>query len=138
MAKKKATNQPIVAEEPARSDEQFQLDESKVAPPSSRPLGASTTRGVGSGGKKSYAARSARERRVARGVRSDSSVRREREHKGLSQQVITELLAHPTKTVTEGELRKDYGYVIADLRSMGILAVALIITLVALAQILPK
>lgn len=136
MAKKKTTNQPIVAEEQARTDEQIRLDESKVAPPSSRPVGASTVRGGSA--KKSYGARSARERRTERSVRTGTATRRERKHNELSQEVITELLEHPTLTVTEEELRKDYGYVVADLRSMGVLAAVLIVALVALAQILPK
>lgn len=139
MAKKKTSNQPIVAEEPTREDEQFRLDESKVAPPSARPIGASTVRGGGSA-QKSFGARSARERRAERSVRSGggTSARRERRHDGLSQQVVTQLLANPTKVVTEADLHKEYGYVIADLRSMGILAAALIVALVALAQVLPK
>ena len=39
VAKKKSTNQPIVAEEPARPEEQFRLDQSQVAPPSPRKTG---------------------------------------------------------------------------------------------------
>lgn len=136
MAKKKSTtNQPIVAEEPDRSDDQLKLDESKVAPPSSRPIGPRTTT---TGSSKSFTARSARERRAERAVRTGTAPRRERKHEELSQQVVAELLANPTKTVTEAELRRDYGYVLADLRSMAILSAALIVALVVLAQVLPK
>ncbi|MFN8563563.1 MAG: hypothetical protein U0703_18545 [Anaerolineae bacterium] len=135
MAKKKATNQPIVAEEPARTDDQLRLDESKVAPPSSRPIGPRTT---SAGARRTYGARSARERRAERSVRTGSSARRERKHDELSQEVVAELLEHPTLTVSEDELRRDYSYVVADLRSMALLAAGLIITLVVLAQILPK
>lgn len=140
MAKKKTSNQPIVSEEQAHEDEQIRLDEAKVAPPSARPVGASTMRNSGSA-KKTFGARSARERRAERSVRSGGSgttARRERRHDELSSQVVTELLAHPTKTVTEAELRKDYSYVVADLRSMFLLSAALIVALVVLAQVLPK
>jgi hypothetical protein len=47
------------------------------------------------------------------------------------------LLAHPTKIVSEDELRRDYMYVINDLRSMGLLAAALVVLLIVLAQVLP-
>jgi hypothetical protein len=47
------------------------------------------------------------------------------------------LLAHPTKIVSEDELRREYAYVISDLRGMGLLAAALVVLLIALAQILP-
>lgn len=135
MAKKKAINQPIVAEEPARADEQLRLDESKVAPPSSRPIGPRTP---STGTRRTYGARSARERRAERSVRTGSSARRERKHDELSQEVVAELLEHPTLTVSEDELRKEYSYVIADLRSMALLSAGLIVMLMVLAQILPK
>jgi hypothetical protein len=40
--------------------------------------------------------------------------------------------------VTEEELRGHYGYVLADLRSMGLLAAGLMVALVILAQVLPR
>ena len=138
MAKKRASNQPIVAEEPARPEEQFHLDEAKVAPPSSRPIGPKThTTGSGM---KTYGARSARERRATRGgsaPRNDSP-RRERRDSGLRADVVSNMLEHPTITVTEDQLRQEYGYVVSDLRSMALLAAGLIVALVVLAQILPK
>jgi hypothetical protein len=85
-----------------------------------------------------YQTRSARERRAERSVRTGTAPRRERKHDALSQQVIAELLEHPTKIVTEAELRRDYSYVIFDLRSMAALAAALVVALVVLAQVLPK
>jgi hypothetical protein len=51
---------------------------------------------------------------------------------------IRNRLEHPTRTVTEEQLRQEYSYVTKDLRSMAILAVALIAALVVLAQVLPK
>jgi hypothetical protein len=47
-----------------------------------------------------------------------------------------QMLDNPTKVVTEAELRQQYGYVLADLRSMGLLAGALIVAMIILAQIL--
>jgi hypothetical protein len=55
----------------------------------------------------------------------------------LPQEMINELLANPTKVVTEEDLRRDYSYVIADLRNMALLSVALVVLLVALALLLP-
>jgi hypothetical protein len=51
----------------------------------------------------------------------------------LSPQMIEERLAHPTKFVSEAELRNDYSYVLRDLRNMGLLAAALFVVLIGLA-----
>lgn len=56
----------------------------------------------------------------------------------IDAQQTRELLDNPTKVVTEAELRRDYGYVLADLRNMGMLAAGLIVALVILAQLLPR
>jgi hypothetical protein len=45
-------------------------------------------------------------------------------------------LAHPTRTVTEGELRETYSYVVNDLRSMAVLAAILIACLIVVARFL--
>jgi hypothetical protein len=47
---------------------------------------------------------------------------------------IRNRLAHPTRTVTEDQLRAAYGYVVQDLRRMGLLAAALVIMLVVIAR----
>jgi hypothetical protein len=142
MAKQKATNQPITAEEPIRPDEQFRLDESEVAPPSARPIGAKTT--VAGSNLKSYGARSARERRAASGSgqRPSASARRStssrRSNAGPRADIVNNMLEHPTIEVTEAQLREEYAYVRADLRSMFLTSAALIAALVVLANILPK
>jgi hypothetical protein len=148
LAKKRASNQPIVAEEPARPDEQFRVDQSEVAPPSSRPIGArSNVTGSGSGGVKSYGARSARERRAsgtassaprASERRSTAPRRTSRSTAAIRPDIVNNMLEHPTIVVTEEELRHNYGYVISDLRSMAITAVVLIVALFVLAEVLPK
>ncbi len=100
-----------------------------------------------------YRTVSASERRARRMARETSKARRlsdegrddvratERKPSAaaaLPQEVINELLANPTKVVTEDDLRRDYSYVIADLRSMALLAAALVVLLVALAFVLPR
>lgn len=55
----------------------------------------------------------------------------EKKHE-LSSTDVAELLANPTREVSEDELRTQYSYVLKDLRSMGILAVVLLIVLLAL------
>jgi len=62
-------------------------------------------------------------------VSADAAKRRSGE---LSGERIAEILARPTKEVTEAELREDYGYVLRDLRSMGVLAGVLFVILILL------
>ena len=145
MTKKKtATNQPIVAEEPARPEEQFRVDQSEVAPPSSRPIGP-RSEVTGSGVAKTYGARSARERRASNGTSNRSSTARStaprrptRSSSTIRPDIVNNMLEHPTIVVTEEELRKEYSFVLHDLRSMAITAVGLIIVLAVIAEILPK
>ena len=49
---------------------------------------------------------------------------------------VANMLLHPTQIVTEAQLREEYGYVLADLRSMFLLAAGLLVVLVALAFVL--
>ncbi|MEZ4669770.1 MAG: hypothetical protein R3E39_17840 [Anaerolineae bacterium] len=49
---------------------------------------------------------------------------------------IRSRLANPTRIVTTEELRKEYGYVMSDLRTMGVLAGALVVLLFVLERIL--
>lgn len=75
--------------------------------------------------------------------RSVSTAKRLRERneetrkKSLTSRDISEMLANPTKTVTEAELRAQYNFVLHDLRNMGILAGASFVFLIALAVLLP-
>jgi hypothetical protein len=66
------------------------------------------------------------------------SIERRRAETSLSQDVINELLYNPTMTVTEDQLRSEYGYVLTDIRGMFILAAGLIVLLFALATLLPR
>lgn len=77
-----------------------------------------------------------------------SSVRKARKRKAAAAQlqqarkgnlendVIAELLHNPTKHVSEEELHAEYGFVLRDLRNMFVLAAALMVLLVALAQLI--
>ncbi len=48
------------------------------------------------------------------------------------------MLEHPTKFVTDAELKSHYSYVAEELRQVGIVAAGLIVALVVLAFIVPK
>jgi hypothetical protein len=54
----------------------------------------------------------------------------------LDSAYLRERLANPTRMVTEEELHAEYGYVIKDLRSMGLLSIGLIVALVILGNII--
>jgi hypothetical protein len=56
----------------------------------------------------------------------------------MSQAEIAERLANPVRTVSEDELRQQYTYVVADLRSMGLLAAGLFAFLIVIAQFLNR
>jgi hypothetical protein len=71
--------------------------------------------------------------RRGRGVRPvTSSGRRDKDHSR-----IQAMLAHPTKFVSDLELKEQYGYVAEELRQVGVVAAGLIVALVVLAFVLP-
>ncbi|MFQ3567727.1 MAG: hypothetical protein SNJ59_12090 [Aggregatilineales bacterium] len=73
------------------------------------------------------------ERAVRRGnVPAEASKKTELDHAKLA-----ELLHNPTKFVSEEELRREYAYVLNDLKSMGLLAAGLVVLLITLALVLP-
>jgi hypothetical protein len=49
---------------------------------------------------------------------------------------VAERLSNPTKIVTVEQLREQYGYVLADLRSMGLLAGLLFVAMIVVARFL--
>ncbi len=49
---------------------------------------------------------------------------------------IRQRLANPTRMVSEAELKAEYGYVMTDLRTMGLLATILVIALVVIEKII--
>lgn len=62
--------------------------------------------------------------------------RKELAYEEMTNEEVIERLANPTKVVSQEELKRDYGYVIADLRSMAILAGVLFVALIVIAQVL--
>jgi hypothetical protein len=105
-------------------------------------LTASERRAAAAKGTNPFSTVSASKRRTERAVRSGRpapSITTSKSNKhSLDQAMIADILAHPTIAVTEEELRKEYSYVLTDIRSMGLLAASLLVLLVVLAQVLPK
>ncbi|MBK8134767.1 MAG: hypothetical protein IPK52_02840 [Chloroflexi bacterium] len=81
-------------------------------------------------------ASSSAERRVSTAKRLRER-NEEARKKALTADEIAELLANPTKVVTEAELHAQYGFVLRDLRNMGMLAGASFLFLIVLAVLLP-
>lgn len=50
-------------------------------------------------------------------------------------EVIKNRLLHPTRVVTEAQLREEYGYVMKDLRTVAIISAAMVILMVVLVQV---
>ena len=65
-----------------------------------------------------------------------AQLERRKDEGALDADYVAELLANPTKVVTEDDLRADYGFVIKDLRNMGILAAGLFIALIIVSLVL--
>ena len=65
-----------------------------------------------------------------------AQLERRKDEGALDAEYVAELLANPTKVVTEDDLRADYGFVIKDLRNMGILAAGLFIALIIVSLVL--
>ena len=65
-----------------------------------------------------------------------AQLERRKDEGALDADYVAELLANPTKVITEDDLRADYGFVIKDLRNMGILAAGLFIALIIVSLVL--
>ena len=83
---------------------------------------------------------SRRERRSSRRRSSPSAVQYSRRRgnntdaEALDNAALGNMLARPTKFVSEEQLKEEYGYVVADVRNMFVLAGGLFVLLVVLAQ----
>jgi hypothetical protein len=53
----------------------------------------------------------------------------------MATDVVRNRLMHPTRVVTENQLRQEYGYVMRDLRMIGLISIAMIVLMVVVAQI---
>ena len=72
--------------------------------------------------------------RRGRGVRPvTANGKREMDHNR-----IAAILEHPTRFVSDEELKQQYGYVIEELRQVGMVAAGLLVVLVVLAYLIPK
>lgn len=54
---------------------------------------------------------------------------------GMATDVVRNRLMHPTRVVTENQLREEYGYVMRDLRMIAFISIAMIVLMVVVAQI---
>ena len=72
--------------------------------------------------------------RTKRKRMTQSQLERSKQRGELDQETIAYLLHNPTKIVSEEELHQQYGHVLRDLRNMFVLAGALMVLLVLLAQ----
>jgi hypothetical protein len=54
---------------------------------------------------------------------------------GMATDVVRNRLMHPTRIVTENQLREEYGFVMRDLRMIGFISIAMIVLMVVVAQI---
>lgn len=68
--------------------------------------------------------------------RRRSSGRRDGKPEELSQMEVAARLANPTRVVSTEQLKTQYGYVLADLRSMGLLAAFLFVAMIVAARFL--
>lgn len=113
-----AANEPDETNEPIDNTPVIQFREAPRVEVERRPR-TSTSRTTGS-------------RTGSRPATSARSSRKEEKH-DIS--YIRNRLANPTRIVSEAQLKAEYGYVINDLRSMGILAALLIVALVVIEKI---
>jgi hypothetical protein len=64
---------------------------------------------------------------------SNAQLERSKQRGELDHETIEYLLEHPTKVVTEAELRETYSHVLADLRNMAVLAAILVVLMMVVA-----
>lgn len=75
-------------------------------------------------------------RRRSSGTNRAQVNNRQRKDAPLDNVALENMLANPTKVVTEDSLKAEYGYVIMDIRNMGMLAAMLFVVLIIVAQFL--
>lgn len=80
--------------------------------------------------------RPARRHETARSTSAAQRLRNLRAPEELTQDEIAERLARPVRQVSEEQLRAQYAYVVADLRSMGLLALGLFVLMILAALLL--
>jgi len=140
-------NAPSVAQQAAsraraaRAEAQAQAEAPASPPPAVSSGTPSAPRPRAGGGNISAASSSPSARRAARARAqaegSAPSPRRSTRSSDLDLSSIEDALRHPHKFPTEEQLHAQYGYVLRDLRSMGLLAASLVVVLILLATLLP-
>lgn len=78
----------------------------------------------------------AKPRRRRRDLQSATLEKRKKSNTPLDAAFVADMLANPSKVVTEEDLKADYGFVIKDLRNMGILAAVLFVFLIGASLVL--
>ncbi|MGB1285669.1 MAG: hypothetical protein ACPG7F_03965 [Aggregatilineales bacterium] len=73
-------------------------------------------------------------RRRSGGTISEAQLDRSKKRGEVDGSLVAYMLQHPNKEVTNEDLKQDYGFVLRDLRNMGVLAALLMVLLVGLAQ----
>jgi len=132
MAKKrtrKKPNIPQAAIEQARQENGIE-ETPKSSDSDNTQASASVTESV-----QSEPSKPSRSRRRGRDLHAAQLNKRKKES-GYDAEYVSEQLANPTKIVTEEELKEDYGFVITDLRNMGVLAAVLFVALIGISLVI--
>jgi cobalamin biosynthesis Mg chelatase CobN len=112
----------VQASEPVQPEPKAEA--AKPAAPAPRTTASKTT------------ASNARARSNRRGNLQPAQSRSERKTDQTDTRYIRNRLANPTRFVSQEQLKQEYSYVISDLRSMGILAVVLLVAMVVIEKLL--
>jgi hypothetical protein len=67
---------------------------------------------------------------------STARLEQSRRRGDIDGEMVEYMLENPTKVVTEAQLREEYGHVLVDLRNMALLAAALIVVMIVIAQVI--
>ncbi len=132
MAKKrtrKKPNIPQAAIEQARQDSGIEETPNSSDSDSPSASSASATEST-----QSTPSKPTRSRRRGRDL--NAKLNKRKGDNGYDAAYIAEQLANPTKVVSEAELKEDYGFVIKDLRNMGILAGVLFVALIGISLVI--
>lgn len=122
-ARRQAAGEEVVGEEPAppkpekKAESKPKAEQTAPAPTKSR-----------------EERRQGRENRPARRQVQSAQYSQRKDRNTMDPSQVQFALTHPTINVTEEQLHEEYGFVLADLRNMGLLAAVLMVVLVLLAQ----
>ena len=133
MSKRKKRNSTPNLPQSTLDRARLQAGAEDNAPPADEAI--QSTQDNGNGKRDTKQRESRGENRSNRRIKPETMQYSQRKKKGtLDSETIENALANPTIFISAEQLREEYGYVISDLRSMGILAGVLMVFLFALAQ----